>query len=282
MQLLCTVDSSKAGTSGSGVASGPGPFAVEPTFSRVLGSTVNVTRLHSNAVPNRPASSIVRARRSSGSESPTSSSFQTHREAPAEEGANGPYRSAVLQSARVRRKRAAASAAATGSLQEAFGGSSGDESAKSSFDEGSLQQQSAASARVSGWLEVEADPFSCASEVVWEDLGPSYFPRFLRSLRCTSDRCLYGLRRCRARAFTVKVLRRRSDECVPEEQRVERLVTLSELGIRSPAVSAAEAIGGNLAIAVTEVRVVWVHEWLVEERALNFCCECVNQMPLYS
>ena len=74
------------------------------------------------------------------------------------------------------------------------------------------------------------------------------------------------------------MLRLRSDGCVPEEQRVARFVSLAELDIRTSAVAALVVVGGSLAIAMSEVRVVWVHEWLVEEQALNFCCVCVNQM----
>ena len=64
-----------------------------------------------------------------------------------------------------------AAASASDSLQAVLGSSPGDASAKSSFDAASLQQQSSvgaasASGGASDWLEVEADPFECANEVV--------------------------------------------------------------------------------------------------------------------
>ncbi|VDP30177.1 unnamed protein product [Soboliphyme baturini] len=57
-------------------------------------------------------------------------------------------------------------------------------------------------------------PWSCETTVQWMDLGADHFPRYLRSVRCTSDRCFYGHYRCQPKAFTVKVLKRLMDKCI--------------------------------------------------------------------
>ena len=79
-----------SGGSGS-VSSAVGAFAVDPTFSRVLSSTVNVTRALSNAVSIRPVFS---------SHTQQTENNQTQSAA----GANPLYRGFVLNSARSRRR----------------------------------------------------------------------------------------------------------------------------------------------------------------------------------
>lgn len=86
-------------------------------------------------------------------------------------------------------------------------------------------------------------PWQCESRVIWQDLGNDYFPRFLRSVECGKDRCWFNHFQCRAKAFTVKVLRRTSDTCVP-----------------IPTTDGSET--------------KFEHHWEFEERAVTFCCEC--------
>ncbi|KAG4068680.1 hypothetical protein HA402_002371 [Bradysia odoriphaga] len=91
-------------------------------------------------------------------------------------------------------------------------------------------------------------PWNCEAKIKWIDLGPDYFPRFLRSVECTKKKCWYNNYVCKPRSFTVKLLRRRNGECVQINQ-LNR-ITNNELP-------------GDL-------KELWV--W--EERAVNFCCDC--------
>ena len=80
-------------------------------------------------------------------------------------------------------------------------------------------------------------PWKCESELVWTDLGANYYPRFLRNVRCTKENCWFGHFKCRPKAFTVNVLKRARDSCKDDEEG---------------------------------------QEWVYEERAVTFCCECVE------
>ncbi|XP_055617006.1 protein trunk-like [Toxorhynchites rutilus septentrionalis] len=93
-----------------------------------------------------------------------------------------------------------------------------------------------------------AKPWECEGKIRWIDLGHEYFPRYLRTVECVKKSCWYGHYHCVPRSFTVKVLRRRTGECVPAEQ-------LKNIGV--------DGLPG-------ELRELWV--W--EERAVNFCCDC--------
>ncbi|XP_067931726.1 protein trunk-like [Watersipora subatra] len=85
--------------------------------------------------------------------------------------------------------------------------------------------------------EANTLPWKCEAEIVWTDLGSNYYPRFLRNVQCTRDNCWFGHFKCRPKAFTVNVLKRARDSCKD-----------SETG----------------------------QEWIFEERAVTFCCECVE------
>lgn len=91
--------------------------------------------------------------------------------------------------------------------------------------------------------------WDCDARVVWTDLGMDYFPRYLRSVKCGYKKCWYGQYRCVPRAFTVKLLKRKRGRCVE---------------------SSVGAIVGAMGLPI-ELRELWV--W--EERAVNFCCDCV-------
>jgi len=91
-------------------------------------------------------------------------------------------------------------------------------------------------------------PWECEAKIKWIDLGPDYFPRFLRTVECTRKKCWYNHYECQTRSFTVKLLRRRNGECVKTNE--------------IHPVSNDELPG--------ELKELWV--W--EERAVNFCCDC--------
>ena len=113
----------------------------------------------------------------------------------------------------------------------------------------STSSSSNRSRRSLGGAEDEEIPWKCESRVVWEDLGPNYFPRYLRTVECLGARCWFGHFKCSPKAFTVKVLKRQSDECVP--------VSLPEN-------------------SDDDVQVKYEEEWVFEERSITFCCECVR------
>ncbi|CAN8029680.1 unnamed protein product [Ixodes persulcatus] len=93
-----------------------------------------------------------------------------------------------------------------------------------------------------------AKPWGCASRLEWEDLGDDRFPRYLRNVKCLGGDCWFGKFRCKARAFTVKVLRRKSGK----EKDGDCVVSASTADL--PA----------------ELR----EHWEFEERAVAFCCDC--------
>lgn len=94
-------------------------------------------------------------------------------------------------------------------------------------------------------------PWECQAKIRWIDLGGDYFPRFLRSVECTKKKCWYNHYVCKPRSFTVKLLRRRNGECV-ETNHLHR------------------TSNDDLPDDFKEL-------WVWEERAVNFCCDCVVQ-----
>ncbi|XP_059607958.1 protein trunk [Phlebotomus argentipes] len=85
---------------------------------------------------------------------------------------------------------------------------------------------------------VDPQTWSCDAKVRWQDLGPDYFPRYLRSVECVQAQCYYGHYDCRPRSFAVRLLRRRRGECALLQE--------------AP-----------------------VDLWVWEERSVAMCCDCV-------
>lgn len=56
-------------------------------------------------------------------------------------------------------------------------------------------------------------PWSCEGRVAWRDLGPDYFPRYIREVECAQRTCWYSHYKCRAKPYTLKVLKRNSIAC---------------------------------------------------------------------
>lgn len=96
-------------------------------------------------------------------------------------------------------------------------------------------------------MQMQQD-WQCKSQLVWTDLGPDYFPRYLRSVECRQTKCWFSMYKCQARSFAVKILRRKRNLCV-----------LAEKGM----------LIGYTGLP-RDLREMWV--W--EERAVNFCCDC--------
>lgn len=93
--------------------------------------------------------------------------------------------------------------------------------------------------------------WQCESKIRWMDLGPDYFPRHLRSIECPLRNCWYGFFKCKPKSFTVKLLRRKKNQCV---------VTKS---------GSSSSLLSGLPVEVREL-------WIWEERALSFCCDCTS------
>lgn len=91
-------------------------------------------------------------------------------------------------------------------------------------------------------------PWKCEATVKWVDLGPDYFPRYLRNIECTKQYCWYKVFMCKPKSFAVKILHRRRGKC-------------------------AEA-GGLKKISSYDFRGDYGEVWSWEEVAINFCCDC--------
>lgn len=102
----------------------------------------------------------------------------------------------------------------------------------------------------------DAEPWKCSSEIVWEDLGEDYFPRYVRRTKCMQRGCYNTFYECREKSFTIKVLRRVSDRCVPVYG-----VTMKMTREGVP-------------IMERDRILRYEQEWIFQERALPFCCEC--------
>ena len=103
-----------------------------------------------------------------------------------------------------------------------------------------------------------APSWKCSSELVWRDLGDDHFPRYLRTVVCTQARCYFQAYRCRERSFTVKVLKRVSDECVPVY-----------------GANATRMVDGRRQPGAGVLPLRYEQDWVFEERAVPFCCDCV-------
>lgn len=57
-------------------------------------------------------------------------------------------------------------------------------------------------------------PWTCQTSNEWKDLGPTFFPRHVRSATCSSNTCWFGHFRCRPKFYTIKVLKKKVGECL--------------------------------------------------------------------
>ncbi|XP_063698198.1 protein trunk [Culicoides brevitarsis] len=96
-------------------------------------------------------------------------------------------------------------------------------------------------------------PWFCDSKIRWQDLGPDYYPRWIRTIECVKHDCWYGKATCKPKSFTVKILKRQRGKCTT----AEGLAALGLIDNQKPAPNAQLEV------------------WTWEERAVNFCCDCV-------
>lgn len=130
-------------------------------------------------------------------------------------------------------------------------------SASSTPEKRSHQYRSSKSSSVS------LRPWECEAKIRWIDLGPNYFPRFLRTIECTKHLCWYGHYTCQPRSFTIKLLRRRAGECAFALSTLESSELNQQYENTRNAKTDMHGLPGDL-------RELWI--W--EERAVNFCCDC--------
>lgn len=91
-------------------------------------------------------------------------------------------------------------------------------------------------------------PWKCEAVVKWIDLGPEYFPRYLRNVECTKHYCWYKVFMCKPKSFAIKILHRRKGKCAD----AGNLKKMTSYGFSSQ----------------------YGEVWRWEEVAINFCCDC--------
>ncbi|XP_017775663.1 PREDICTED: protein trunk-like [Nicrophorus vespilloides] len=89
--------------------------------------------------------------------------------------------------------------------------------------------------------------WECDKEISWLDLGPDYYPRFLRSMKCFGTCWFSNI--CKPRSVTVKLLRRKIGDCVVIKR-------------------------GNK-VGMEGLPVELREKWVWEEKNINYCCDCV-------
>lgn len=90
--------------------------------------------------------------------------------------------------------------------------------------------------------------WTCDVAIKWVNLGPDFFPQYLRTVECVQKHCYYKLAVCKPKAFAIKVLRRRKGVC---------------------------ADAANLRKSSSfEFHSAFAELWKWEEVAVNFCCDC--------
>lgn len=57
------------------------------------------------------------------------------------------------------------------------------------------------------------EAWTCKTTSNWNDLGNNYFPRYYKSVTCSSNNCWFGHFRCRAKFFQLQILKRKSGAC---------------------------------------------------------------------
>lgn len=104
-------------------------------------------------------------------------------------------------------------------------------------------------------------PWMCKWHIRWVDMGQDTFPRYMRSVTCSEKSCWFDRFTCHPRAFFVPVLKRKNSRCFAMQHLVDEIFPLSRKRYQ----------GKHLPPELQE-------EWVFEQRAANFCCECVQDL----
>jgi len=57
-------------------------------------------------------------------------------------------------------------------------------------------------------------PWTCQTSTTWEDLGQGFFPRHVRAVTCSNDKCWFGHFQCRPKLYKIKVLKKKMGVCL--------------------------------------------------------------------
>lgn len=57
-------------------------------------------------------------------------------------------------------------------------------------------------------------PWTCQMSKTWMNLGQGYFPRHVRAVKCSSDKCWFGHFQCRPKFYKIKVLKKKIGVCL--------------------------------------------------------------------
>lgn len=93
----------------------------------------------------------------------------------------------------------------------------------------------------------DSTPWHCNYVIKWIDLGRDYYPRYIRSVECIKKECWYGHYTCKPKTFTINVLKRKKGQCAT----IKDDSLLFTVGAEN------------------------IDLWVWEEKAVNFCCDCV-------
>uniref|UniRef100_A0A914VG72 Uncharacterized protein n=1 Tax=Plectus sambesii TaxID=2011161 RepID=A0A914VG72_9BILA len=107
-------------------------------------------------------------------------------------------------------------------------------------------------------------PWQCKTEDSWIALGPSYYPSFVKSVRCVADKCIYGSYYCRpAEPYQIKVLRliRDGEPCTPE----------SPVDENNPIVG---RLMNYLNVFERNEPEPSLNDWEFETMSINIACKC--------
>lgn len=93
----------------------------------------------------------------------------------------------------------------------------------------------------------DSAPWHCNYIIKWIDLGRDYYPRYIRSVECIKKECWYGHYTCKPKTFTINVLKRKQGQCAT----IQKDSSFFTVGAEN------------------------IDLWVWEEKAVNFCCDCV-------
>ena len=57
-------------------------------------------------------------------------------------------------------------------------------------------------------------PWTCQTSKIWIDLGQEFFPRHVRAVTCSSNKCWFGHFQCRPKFYKIKVLKKKVGVCL--------------------------------------------------------------------
>ena len=99
-------------------------------------------------------------------------------------------------------------------------------------------------------------PWHCRPEYIWDDMGPDYYPRYIRRVICSHNSCFNPFYGCMERYVTIKILRRTNTACRP----------VYDVPVARDGSMKASPIGP----------IRYEQDWVFEERSQPLACECAR------